>query len=179
MEPITAFTASVEEAAKIKYQAVGAPFDTFFDEVYPAYLKAMTTKADYYLSDIELLALARCTGTNVAIFVHNLEQDTLTYVRSYVASPRQSVATTCVQTRGVRGAIRTHFERLSSEEESLARPTNLPAPKRPKTVEELGLCNEKKGASEKIQLPHLRLQAPGGGMPSGPPLSVCPRGKRA
>ena len=92
--------ASVHEASQVKYKPVGVPFGTFFDDVYPAYLEALTTKADYYLSDVELLALAHCTEQNVAIFVHNLQQKNLTYVRSYVANPELRVVTTSVRKRG-------------------------------------------------------------------------------
>ena len=82
--------------------------------------------------------------------MHNLGKAKLTYVRSYVANPRLRVVSTSVQNRGGRGAIRTHFERLSSEEESLAHPKELPAPKRAKTFEDLCLSNEhKEGRGEK------------------------------
>ena len=43
LEPITAFAASVDKARACNYQFVRVPFGTFFHEVYPAYVKAMSS----------------------------------------------------------------------------------------------------------------------------------------
>ena len=113
LEAITAFSESLKEAEKARYQCKRLPFPTFFKDVYPAYLEAMVTTEDYYLSDIELLALAHCTAQNVAIFVHSLERHQLTYARSYIGKPELPVIATCLLDSHGQGAVRTHFERLS------------------------------------------------------------------
>ena len=84
--PIVSFAESVNKAKDCNYQSSRLPFADFFG-VYPAYIAAMSTCNDYYLSDIELLALAQCTGKNVATFVHSLGQHNLKYTRSHVANP--------------------------------------------------------------------------------------------
>ena len=144
IDSIQALAASVYEASQVKYKPVGEPLGTFFDDVYPAYLEALTTKADYFLSDIELLALARCTQQNIAIFMHNVQEKNLTYIRSYVANSQLPIVMTSVQNHGGQGVIRTHFERLSLKDESLLYPGKKAAPKRAKTLEDLGFSNRNK-----------------------------------
>ena len=112
LELITAFAKAVDRARECKYDSARRPFANLFNDVYPAYLEAMTTRGDYYLSDIELLALARCTGQNVALFVHSLPQRKLIYTRSYVGGPALPVVATSLLDRGEQGAVRTHFQRL-------------------------------------------------------------------
>ena len=152
LEAITAFSESLKEAEKARYQCKRLPFPTFFKDVYPAYLEAMVTKEDYYLSDIELLALAHCTAQNVAIFVHFLGRHQLTYARSYIAKPELPVIVTCLVDSHGQGAARAHFERLSLSfadlhghaagvfnlpgSVSLAPNKSLPSPKRSRTFTE-------------------------------------------
>ena len=111
-DPITAFARSVHQATECNYESARVPFPTFFDDVYPAYLEAMAAHVDYFLSDIELLALARCKRQNVAIFVHDQVQGQLIYARSYIEDPALPVVATSLLDNGEQGAVRTHFERL-------------------------------------------------------------------
>ena len=67
----------------------GSP-SSFLDDVYPAYLEAMATRVNYFLSDIELLALARCAQQNVVIFVHDVARSVLTYARVLRRQPGAS-----------------------------------------------------------------------------------------
>jgi len=80
--------------------------------VFPAYLEAMVSREDFYLSDLELLALARCTHQNLVIFIHHVESMSLTYVRSFVSDAASPVRAVSVRECGESSAVRSHFERL-------------------------------------------------------------------
>jgi hypothetical protein len=74
-ERIYAFTAVMVETYRVCPSANAEPFPDFFDRAYGAYLAAMT-RADYFLSDLELLALSHCARMNVVIFRHCLDTHT-------------------------------------------------------------------------------------------------------
>ena len=69
IERISAFTDAMLEAYKARPSANEEPFPNFFDHAYAAYLAAIT-RADYFLSDIELLALSHVERTSIVIFRH-------------------------------------------------------------------------------------------------------------
>eukprot|EP00959_Pyramimonas_sp_CCMP1952_P049489 1033950-Pyramimonas_sp.AAC.1 len=96
---MTTFAESVDEARECNCQSAGLPAN-FFNAVFPAYLEAMTTCADYYFSDIELLALARCKRQNVVIFVHCSATRELTCARSRVGDPSLPVVATSLRDDG-------------------------------------------------------------------------------
>ena len=76
--PIQAFAESVANAGVCNYQSAMLPFATFFDDVRPAYSVAKTTRVNYCLSDIKLLALAWCARQNVVIFVREVARGAMT-----------------------------------------------------------------------------------------------------
>ena len=65
---------------------------------------------NYYLSDVELLALCKCTSTNVVIFKQNVVDNSLVYLRSALDGEAAPVLTS-IQV-GVQGRVRSHFERV-------------------------------------------------------------------
>ena len=87
------------------------PVPNFFSLAFPAYVAAMMDNS-YYLSDIELLALCKCTGTNVVIFKHNVLDGSLVYLRSHIMSDALQVLTS-IQVNPQQPTVRTHFERLA------------------------------------------------------------------
>ena len=88
------------------------PFPNFLSLVYPAYLRAITTDEDYFLSDLELLLLARCARTNVVIFKYDTTDSELEYHRSCIVDESQPCILTAVRTRRGQATVRSHFERL-------------------------------------------------------------------
>ena len=113
---------AVDNACECTYEPQRFPFESFFDDVYSDYLSVMS-HPHYFLSDIELLALAHCTRQNVVIFVHHVTECKLTYTRSYIADPVLPLVLTSLQYNGAPGAVRSHFERLRKSV-----PEELPAP---------------------------------------------------
>ena len=88
------------------------PFPNFLSLVYPAYLRAITTDDNYFLSDLELLLLARCARTNVVIFKYDTTDSELEYHRSCIVDESQPCILTAVRTRRGQATVRSHFERL-------------------------------------------------------------------
>ncbi len=63
---LSTFTAHVHQANLCIVLPNAEPFPLFFERMYKAYLDAMRRR-DYYLSDVELIALCRCAQVNVII----------------------------------------------------------------------------------------------------------------
>ena len=135
LEPITKLVGFVEEAKSLNYESAGLPFKPFFRDVYPAYLKAIGTCKDYYISEIELLALARCTQQNVVIFTRCMEEGKLTYARSFIGDSARPVIMTALQKYVTAKSGRSHFERLRViRPEPLPRQEEENSAKRAKTI---------------------------------------------
>ena len=71
------------------------------------------TQSNYYLSDVELVAMCRCDGRNVAIFQHFLGSGTLLYTNGCILNPAEPMYLTFIQIDPHSDEIRSHFERLS------------------------------------------------------------------
>ena len=76
----------------------------------------------YFLSEMELAALCRCTRTNVVIFKRALATGTLEYCQHRISDPAAPVVYTSVEDSGGGGATRSHFERVTILGEPVARP---------------------------------------------------------
>ena len=112
VEPVISFACSVCNARDHANEIPRVPFAGLLEQVYPAYLEAMASNTQYCLSDVELLALARCGRQNVAIFQYDVAHDELMYVRSYFADVGRPPICTCFSRDRGPGPNRTHFQRL-------------------------------------------------------------------
>jgi hypothetical protein len=93
------------------------PLDNFFMRVYPSYLHTITTNPGYYLSDMELFALCRCRNTNVVIVLHYLDTQTMEYHSHSYHPSSTDMRWVLIQTKTDERIVRSHFERLSPQEE--------------------------------------------------------------
>ena len=113
-EPIDAFSNAVAAARACHVERASLPFPDFFTRVYPAYLRAMTADhSQYFLSDIELIAACKCSHTNVAIFRHDVDDNTFKLLRFFIHDAGRPVVLTSIQIQQHAGEVRSHFERLS------------------------------------------------------------------
>ena len=80
LELIENFLAKLRDASQAVYQEPSEPFENFFAEIYPSYLNVISSpETPYYLSDIELLAMARIHRMNVALSKFLVDEDALQY----------------------------------------------------------------------------------------------------
>ena len=113
---ILRFGEIIQDAQKSACPVPEYPFPDFFDQVYPAYLCAMTSVSHYFLSDVELISLAHCTRTNVAIFKEDPELGKFRLLRFHIEHDDTDVILTCIQAGRGTGEVRTHFERFEMKE---------------------------------------------------------------
>ena len=90
------------------------PFDNFFEAVYPSYLDAIcAAEPQYWLSDVELIALCRCARVNVVIFKHDTVHSTMSYLRHCIMDNTKPLLLSSILVDPRAAHIRTHFEKLS------------------------------------------------------------------
>ena len=91
------------------------PFERFFDDVFPSYVDSMM-QSNYYLSDIELVAMCRCVGTNLAIFQHFMDTGKLMYINGCFVNAEAPLHLPSIQVNPNCDEVRSHYERLSIAE---------------------------------------------------------------
>ena len=162
-ECIFKFGQSLNEAQDSRFIRSSEPFPHFFQQIYPSYLDALCSST-YYLSDVELLALCRCTQTNIAIFQHDTVSGSLTYLRGAVVDDAAPLMITSIQANPDQVSVRTHFEKLTTAKLPNS-PAALPprsggsgskagsigsaSPRAPPIVGEAGLSAHKKSDTER------------------------------
>ena len=103
---------AVDDAHDTRYTIPSEPFPDFFEQTYPSYLEAMSVvMPQYYLSDVELLALCRCASTNVVIFQRNIVSKSLTYLRSTIVDRDAPLRLASIQIHPHAASARTHLEK--------------------------------------------------------------------
>ena len=108
------FCESLNEAQDANLRNPQEPFPNFFQQAYPMYLDAMSAvEPQYYLSDVELLALCRCSATNVVIFKRDMVDNALSYLRSAIVNVAAPLVITSIQVDPREGSVRSHFEKLT------------------------------------------------------------------
>ena len=115
IEAIFKLSESVTDAMNSYCETKPFPIDDFFGVLYPAYLAALAAPASsYFLSDLELIALAKCTRTNVAVFKHIVATGELVYQRGHVTDAAGPMILTAVQVHADANEVRSHFERFQT-----------------------------------------------------------------
>ena len=109
-DPIFKFGELLTTVQMANLPKAAEPIPNFFSLVFPVYVAAMMDDK-YYLSDIELLALCKCTDTNVVIFKHNVLDGSLVCLRSHIISADLPVLTS-IQVNPYQSNVRSHFEQL-------------------------------------------------------------------
>ena len=116
-EHVFAFAQAVHEAAdeaqNVEMIDRQEPFHNFFERVYPSYLDAISKAHNYFLSDLELLALCRCAKVNVVVFKHDLGDHTFSYLRHCIVNAAEPLLMTSIRVDPNAASVRSHFEKLT------------------------------------------------------------------
>ena len=107
-ECIFQFCECLDQAQRTHFVPRREPFPDFFQLAYPSYLDALCV-ANYFLSDVELLALSKCAATSVVIFKHDMASGSLTYLRSTITDASAPLMLTSIQVSPDLASVRTHF----------------------------------------------------------------------
>ena len=110
--PLFSFCELLSRAQLASVSDLPQPFPDFFERIYPCYLSAIVSQEDYYLSDLELIALCKCTNTNSVVFKHDIVNASLEYLRSHIADRSAPLVLTSIRVHPEHGAVRSHFERV-------------------------------------------------------------------
>ena len=112
-EHVFAFAQAVHEAAdeaqNVEMIDRQEPFHNFFERVYPSYLDAISKAHNYFLSDLELLALCRCAKVNVVVFKHDLGDHTFSYLRHCIVNAAEPLLMTSIRVDPNAASVRSHF----------------------------------------------------------------------
>ena len=111
------FAAALEDARDASAQHVAIihpsqPFQSFFQDIFPSYVRAICGDSDYYLSDLELKLLCLCRKVSVVIVMHNLDEDSMKYSSHAHAVGQAESVWVAIQARTGEQRVRSHFERL-------------------------------------------------------------------
>jgi len=116
-EPVFDFCSLLRDAAtEFDMSAQQAPFEFFLRRTFPCVQRAIIQNQDYYLSDLELLLLCRCSERNVAIIKHDHAARTLKYHNSCLPDDTAPITFVSIRVREGASKARSHFERLKKEE---------------------------------------------------------------
>jgi len=128
-----------------------------FTMAYPAYLEAMSKDPNYYLSDVELVALCRCDKRNIAVFQQSVPAGHLCFLRAAIVDENEPVTLTSLCSGGGPNRLRTHFEAVQvTEVTAIVNRVMLPLTEH----HELDVAENGKGESMEGIEPNVDVQPP-------------------